>query len=265
MTSHSLVTGLGIVAAQTVLLYLISRRLLLGLVLGTLASHARGWLGRALINILRLPGNLLHELSHAAGYIVSGYTIRDLGTCLSDSEGRGYCEPGKPWSPVHWMPLAAAIAAAAPLFVGALALRVVAYSLEVDLPAADVASEGLASAAEHIIADIRHFLTDMDWGSWQTYVFWYFALSIGTELAPSDVDIRKGGLVIALLAGVLVLTIYAVPHASIHPELGEAFYKALRYVLSSLSTALFAGLIGCGLVGAVTGIIAATVGRPRRR
>ncbi len=265
MTPHSLVTGMGIVAAQTVLLYLVSRRLLLGLVLGTLAAHMRGWLGRGLINVLRLPGNLLHELSHAAGYIVSGYTIRDLGTCLSDRQGRGYCQPGKPWSPLHWMPLAAAVAAAAPLFVGAMALRLVAYALEIDLPAADVAGEGIKSAADHVLADVAGFLTGLDWRAWQTYVFWYLALSIGAELAPSDVDLRRGGLVLGLVICLFVLTIYAVPHMSVRPDFGEALYRLVARGLSMLSTALFAGLIGCGIAGAFAGLIAMVVGRSRRR
>ena len=253
--------GLGIVAAQAVLLYLVSRRLLLGFVVGTLASRGRGWLGRLLVNLLRLPGNLLHELSHAAAYFVAGYTIRDLGTCLTDRSGRGYCQPGEPWSALHWMPLAAALASVAPLFVGACVLWAVAWSLNIDLPATDVTSEGVLSVGQHVAGDVWSFLSQLDWQAPQTYLFWYLALSIGAELAPSDVDLRRGGPVLVLATVLLVLTLYALPHMHVGPELGPTVCHLLGQGLSWLSTALFAGLVGCGVVGLAAGLVALVVGR----
>jgi hypothetical protein len=252
------------VAGQTVLLHLVSRRLLLGVVMRTFATHSAGRSGRLVFLILRWPGNLLHELSHAAGYLVSGYGIGDIATCLSDRQGRGYCKPGRPWSPVHWMPLAAAVASVLPLFVGAVALRSLATALEVPLPQADLVTEGIQPVASRLLGDLGDFVRQLDWHAWETYAFWYLALSIGAELAPSHADLRRGGPVLCVLCGLLVLFIYAVPHMELRRETAEALYNGFWWLLRTLSPALFAGLLGCGLVGVVAGLIALACGGDRR-
>lgn len=260
MDPDTLAAACAIVAGQTILLYLLSRRLLMGLVVRTLAAHTSGRLGRSLLLLLRLPGNLLHEWSHAAGYVVSGYTIADIASCLSDRQGRGYCTPGRPWSPIHWPPLAAGVAAVLPLFVGALVIRSLAGLLGIDLPAAALLDEAPRSAASHLWSDLGAFVLGLDWRAWQTYLFWYLALSIGAELAPSDTDLRRGGPVLAALLGIVVVFVYAVPHMELRSETGLAIAGGLWWVLRTLSAVLFAGLGGCGLVGAVAGLLALALG-----
>jgi len=255
MSPNALATDLGIVAAQAALLYLVSQRLLLGFVVGAVAARGWGRLGRVVVGFLRLPGNLLHELSHAAGYLVTGYTIGRVATCVADREGRGYCEPGRPWSPVHWLPLASAFAAVLPLFVGAMAMRQLGAWLAVPLPTADVVGDGVSSAVSDTLTRLPAFLVALNWASWKTYLFWYLALSIGAELAPSEVDLRKGGPLILLGMGLLVLALYAMPHMEMRPATATAIYRGLRWSLSTVSTALSAGLIGCGLVGAAAGVV----------
>ncbi len=264
MSPNALAIDLGIVAAQAGLLYLVSQRLLLGFVVGAVAARGWGRFGRLVVSFLRLPGNLLHELSHAAGYLVTGYTIGRVATCVADREGRGYCEPGRPWSPVHWLPLASALAALLPLFVGAVAMRQLGGWLGVTLPTADVIGKGVSPALSHLVSDLPAFLAGLDWASWKTYLFWYLALSIGAELAPSDVDLRKGGPLILVLAGLLVLGLYAVPHMEMRPGNATAIYQGVRWLLSTLSAALFAGLVGCGLVGAAAGVVVWLLGGRRK-
>ena len=146
MSSSPLLIGLAVVLAQTALLYAVSRRLLLGYVLGTLASRLTGPRGRRLIALIRLPGNLVHELSHAAAYLATGYRIRRFATCWRDPEGRGFVETGPPWSAFHWAPLSAALSCAAPLVVGAVVLRGLGLALGLELPEVDLIS-GDARAA----------------------------------------------------------------------------------------------------------------------
>jgi hypothetical protein len=261
----AIVIDLGVVAAQAVVLYVLSQRVLLRLVIGTVAAHGRGRVGRFIVNLLRFPGNLLHESSHAAGYLLSGYRIRRLTTCVTDPQGRGYCEPGGPWSPIHWMPLAAAFAALLPLFVGALVMRELGVGLGVPLPEADVTGERLSPVVAAMARSLPGFVAGLNWRAWQTYLFWYLALSIGAELAPSDVDLRKGGPVILAALALLVLGLYAMPHMEMRPENAAIVYGALRSSLRALSNALFAGMVGCGIVGVVGGLAALLVRAAGRR
>jgi hypothetical protein len=253
MTPGSLVAGLAIVLVQTMLLFWLSRRLLLGYVLRTLAARHSSKRGRRLIGLLRLPGNLLHEVSHAAAYLVSGYRIRRFATCLSDPDGRGYVETGRPWSPLHFGPLSAALSCAAPIVVGALAIHALGTALRVPLPAMDVTSEGVQPVATRTLTDLFRFVTHLNWAAWQTYVFWYLAFTIGAELAPSGSDLRQGFVMLCVLVLLFVLALFAVPHMELRPERAAAILGGVQWLLSTLSTALFAGLIGCGLVGLVAG------------
>jgi len=261
MAPSALVVGMLVVIGQTLLLFWLSRRLLLGYVLRTLASRSSGARGRRLVSLLRLPGNLLHEVSHAAAYLVSGYRIQRLATCWSDPEGRGYVETGRPWSPLHWAPLAAALSCAAPIVVGALAIHTLGSALRVPLPALDATSQTAGPLAARTLTDVWFLLTHLNWAAWQTYVFWLLAFSIGAELAPSGSDLRQGFVMLCVLVLVLVLGVLAVPQMELRPEGAAALLAGVQWLLSTLSAALFAGLVGCGLVGLVAGALTWAVRR----
>ncbi|MGQ9732679.1 MAG: hypothetical protein ACUVX8_15590 [Candidatus Zipacnadales bacterium] len=253
MAPTTLAAGLGIVVVQTYLLFLLSRRLLLGYILRSLATSGRGRRYCTLISLLRWPGNLLHEASHAAAYLLSGYTIRHFATCLRDPEERGYVETGPPWSPLHWPPLSAALSTAAPVLAGALAIRTLATALGLGLPTTDLTSDTLGSAVVHLFAHAYTFLRSLNWTAWQTYLFWYLTFSIGAELAPSPSDLRQGCLMLCLLLLLLLLTIYAIPHMELRPDRATLLYGGIQWLLSTLSVALVAAIISCGLVGLVAG------------
>ena len=264
MAPSALVVGMAVVIAQTMLLFWLSRRLLLGYVLRTLASRSSGARGRRLVSLLRLPGNLLHEVSHAAAYLISGYRIHRLATCWSDPEGRGYVETGRPWSPLHWAPLSAALSCAAPIVVGALAIHALGSALGVPLPAMDVTSEGVRPVATRTLTDVWFLVTHVNWPAWQTYVFWLLAFSIGAELAPSGADLRQGFAMLCVLVLLFALGVLAVPQMELRPERADALLAGVQWLLSTLSTALFAGLIGCGLAGLVAGVFAWALRRSAR-
>jgi hypothetical protein len=156
--------------------------------------------------------------------------------------------------------LAAGVASVLPLFVGALVIRSLASLLTVPLPATDLLEEGMRPAASCLWSDLSGFILGLDWQAWETYLFWYLALSIGAELAPSETDLRRGGPVLCLLGAMLVLFIYAVPHMELRAEAGAAVYGGLWWLLRTLSAALLAGLVGCALVGVVAGLVALALG-----
>jgi hypothetical protein len=249
MTPGALVAGLMIVVAQTLLLFWLSRALLLGYVLRTLAARTSSARSRRLLSLLRLPGNLLHEVSHAAAYLLSGYRVRALATCWSDPEGRGYVETGTPWSPLHWGPLSAALSCAAPLVVGALSIHALGSALDIPLPTLDATSAEVGPAVAGTLTGLWRLLTDLDLLAWQTWVFWFLAFSIGAELAPSGSDLRQGCVMLGVLLLLFAVGLVAVPYMELRPESAEALLGGAGWLLSTLSTALFAGMIGCGLVG----------------
>lgn len=256
MTPTPALTGLAIVVGQTVLLFWLSRGLLLGYVMRTLASTSSSPRARRLLTLLRLPGNLLHELSHAAAYLATGYRVGRFATCWSDPEGRGYVETGSPWFPLHFAPFSAAMSCAAPLIVGALAIHALGRVLGIPWPTADVSWQGVRPAAVHLLGEIWRLGAHLDWSAWQTYVFAVLALSIGAELAPSSDDLRQGFVMLCVLVLLLALGILALPHMDLEPETARALWFGAQWLLGTLSTALFAGLVGCGLVGLVAGTLA---------
>jgi hypothetical protein len=152
--------------------------------------------------------------------------------------------------------LSAALSCAAPIVVGALAIHALGTALRVPLPAMDVTSEGVQPVATRTLTDVCAFVTHLNWAAWQTYAFWYLAFTIGAELAPSGSDLRQGFAMLCVLVLLFVLALFAVPHMELRPERAAAILGGVQWLLSTLSTALFAGLVGCGLVGLVAGAFA---------
>lgn len=186
-------------------LYLLSRTSYEWVVQSVVARRPRGgWLLQA----LRLPGNAVHEVSHAIGYLLFGYRVKRLELSAWDPDGRGICQPGEPWSPISLPWLATGAAAVLPLVAGAATLSLCADLLGFQL------HNGHGGADEWALLQawdsLRETLRALNFHEWQTWLFLYLALSIGAELAPSDTDIRRGlgpvlltGLGMALTAALL--------------------------------------------------------------
>ncbi len=231
-----------LVAGEAVILYAGSR-LIFEWVLRSAAGPTR--FRCLLVGILRLPGNILHECSHALGYLLAGYRVRQIIFFFVDPEGRGVCRPGKPWSPVALPWLATGAAALMPLLAGAMALQFLCKWLNVPGDPGQLVEGNLAA-----------ILLALDFRSWQTWLFVYLALSIGAELAPSEIDLRKSipALLAAAAAGiVLILTV-----SSLAPDalLRHHFDVYLGWLLSWVSSALDFGLMAVALVGVPAALIA---------
>ena len=246
MLDTGLLSQIVIVVAEAAALFVLSRLLFVWVLQSIASRRARG--GR-LLQYLRLPGNLVHEFSHAIGYLVSGYTVRRLTPCIFDTQGRGSCQPGRRWWPLASSWLASGLAAMAPLVVGTLVLRIVAQMLEVDLYSPSVAETTLRTL---VVDNIWANLCALDYHHWQTYLFLYLAFSIGSELSPSEVDLRRGLPMVLLAAVVLVAMTIALSRLPAQAPLPTFLFSHLRAGLSSLQALLDFGIVTTALVAAVT-------------
>ncbi|MFZ5481604.1 MAG: hypothetical protein ACOZNI_32880 [Myxococcota bacterium] len=138
----------------------------LALLAGLLALSA--WVQRPLLarfgagvpfHLARLPGNLLHEASHAVATLLCGYTVVGFNVSLFDPRGRGEVRPGPAWLPVARPWLANLIAPVAPVFAGVAAL-----------------------------AWLARYATD--WRDPWAWAAAGLAFPIGAELCPSEIDLR---------------------------------------------------------------------------
>lgn len=193
------------VLIEAVLLFLLSRILFTEVISSFADRRGKGvWLG-----LLRLPGNLIHELSHAIGFLACGYRVKRLLLCIFDRQGRGSCTPGKPWSPFAFPQLAVGLSALMPLLIGSFILVLIGRWLGVVHTTPAEPAQLLPAAWGRALALIHH----LDWRRWQTWLFLYFALSIGAELSPSATDLRYGLPTLAVLAASMWLFFFGLHHA----------------------------------------------------
>lgn len=235
-----------LVAGEAVLLYVASRFVFERVLRVT---WGRAPARRLLVGFLRLPGNILHETSHAIGYYLAGYRVRRLVFFFVDAEGRGYCQPGRAWSPLALPWLATGIAALMPLAAGAVALWAASALLHVPGDPSALVTYDWRRLAE--------ILTGLDYHAWRTWFFLYLALSIGAELAPSEIDLRRSLPAVVVGAATLVLaifTIFALPAAE---PLRRPVELYLSWALSWASTVLDFGIMALVLVGVPAAILAA--------
>lgn len=259
MLATALLNQIVIVLAEAAVLYTLSRLLFVWVLQSLAARNPRARGGRP-VQWLRLPGNLIHEFSHALGYLVCGYTVRRMVPCIFDRQGRGSCQPGRPWSPLALPWLASGVAAVAPLLVGTLVLRAVAQMLSIHLHTLTVAH---CTVGTLVLGNIWANLSALNYHHWQTYLFLYLAFSIGSELSPSEVDLRRS--LPTLLAAAAGLVVMVVVLKRLPPEAAVRTFLStqLQSGLTSLQALLDFGVITTALVAAIT-IVPATVIRAVR-
>ena len=168
--------------------------LTLALVLATVVH--RPLLGRlgggTLQHLVRLPGNLLHELAHAVAMILTGYTVADLRVSLTDPEGRGHVRPGPAWIGLARPWLTNLVSPVAPVFAAVAALA--ALHLACGVPALPAATSGLLP-----------ILRAVDPTRWELWLALALGYSITAEMAPSGIDLaawwRPAAVAAVLIAG----------------------------------------------------------------
>ena len=243
---------LALVAAEGLLLFVLSRALF-AWVLQALAGRRNrgGWW----VQVIRLPGNFTHELSHALAFLACGYTVKRLVLCLFDRQGAGVCQPGRAWSPIALPWLATGLAAMAPLLTGALALYGVAQLLHIPLQA----QVSLHDPGHTVLRSLYESLLRLDYGSWHTWLFLYLAFSLGAELAPSRTDLVLGiPAVLATGAGValfLLATYQLAPQAPFR----VAVLSGMSFGLIQIGNLLGFALVTTALATAITFVPAAII------
>jgi hypothetical protein len=179
---------LKLLAAATIeagLLCLLSRALFLaGYRLVGNPKHKHG--GR-LWHLLRLPGNLVHELSHAIVLAIAGYRVEAISLSIFDAEGRGQVVARGRWHHLlpHWV--AWGFAAFAPIVGSMVVIGLLMRPLGLTSNAHAVVSSSMAQVFLARVADV---VAGVNWHAWQGYVLLALVLSLGSELAPSDRDVR---------------------------------------------------------------------------
>ncbi len=246
MPLDQLLQKLALVAGQGLLLLVLSRALFVW-VLQALASRNPRRRGGWLVLIVRLPGNLVHEISHALGFVVCGYRVRRLIPCIFDRAGAGACQAGAPWSPLAVPWLATGVAALAPLVVGSLVLYGVARWMDIPL-----GEQALVASApgRSVLQSLYHGLLALDYHSWRTWLFLYLAFTIGAELAPSSTDVALGVpalLVVGTLTLAIILGVYQLaPEAPLRVVVVREVTQALVWL---------SRIFGCAIVTTTAAIV----------
>jgi hypothetical protein len=150
------------------------------------------WLGPGrLVHVLRLPGNLLHEVAHAVATLACGYTIVGFTVSLFDPAERGGVRPGPAWTRFTRPWVANLVSPIAPLAAGIVALRLLArWSGAPTLPRSFAGAYAVASG--------------LPFRSWELWAALVLAVPVCAEMCPSDVDLRawaRPAAIVGLLAG----------------------------------------------------------------
>jgi len=132
--------------------------------------------GGTLQHLVRLPGNLLHELAHAFTMLLTGYTVADLSVSLGDPSGRGHVRPGPAWISIARPWITNLVSPVAPVFVAVAALAFLQ-------PLAGV--PGLPTSVSGVLPVLRA----VDPTRWELWAGLALGFSVTAEMAPSGIDL----------------------------------------------------------------------------
>ena len=153
------------------------------------------------------------------------------------------------------------VVAIAPLLVGTLALRGVANMLAVDLHFATLAHAGFA---DPVVDNIWMNLQALDFDAWQTYLFLYLAFSIGSELAPSRVDVQRSIPALFSVGVGLVAAFVVLQRLPPDTLICQFFTTHMDSALGWLQALLNFGILTVALAAAITVIPALLIRAVRR-
>jgi hypothetical protein len=142
------------------------------------------------LHLLRLPGNLLHELAHAIAFLLTGYTVRGFAVSLFDPAGRGHVTPGPAWTRFTRPWVANLIAPVAPAVVGLTVLACAQGWL----------APGTAGGGAALLDGLR----TLPWNDPWTWAVLLVAVPVGAEASPSDVDLRAWAVPATVTAVLLI-------------------------------------------------------------
>ncbi|MBK9973427.1 MAG: hypothetical protein IPP14_01400 [Planctomycetes bacterium] len=218
---------------------------------GLRALWIRALPGKALAWLIA-PGVAVHELSHAAGCLLTGAKIHSM--VLFRSDGSGEVRHGPP----KLKYVGDVIISLAPLLGCTICLWLLGVLLASPVNFYAVRAQGVQTSqlaflwdlAGLVLRDLQLALETASLASWRTWLFLYFAMCFTLGMAPSRQDLKNGSvgiLVVALVALVVHLVvdrlIRAQPDGPVFAFIGGLTLK-LHYPLAVCAiTALVAGLI----------------------
>ncbi|MBC7288399.1 MAG: hypothetical protein H5T86_10215 [Armatimonadetes bacterium] len=173
-----------------------------------------GTRGHRLWHVFRLPGNLVHELSHAVVLWLAGFRVVRVQVSLLDRDGRGGVYVRGRWHGLVPASLGWALAAVAPVAGGVVTLVAIFHLLHL-APAAHAMR--VDSVGQALVERALGWLAALDYHTPTTYLVLLLICSIGAELAPSERDLRsalQGLLMAAALTAVVAATAYSLPPGS---------------------------------------------------
>ncbi|MDP2310466.1 MAG: hypothetical protein Q8P18_30895 [Pseudomonadota bacterium] len=192
-----------------------------------------GRLGAGTIqHLVRLPGNLLHELAHAVAMMATGFTVADLRVSLLDPAGRGHVRPGPPWIGVARPWLTNLVSPVAPVFVAVAALATLH---------ATCAIPGLPSSPAGILPVLRA----VDPARWELWVGLALGYSVTAEMAPSDIDLAawwRPALVAAVFLAAAAYGLEALAPGTVRGGLVSADLAARGILGRTLAVVVWSGL-----------------------
>jgi len=243
-----------------------------GLALSCLTGHLWIRIAGRVYPVIVLPGVIVHELSHAAGCLVTGATITRM--TLFDV-GRARVEHSRPRIPV----VGQAVISLAPVAGGILVMWglcvLVAPAQPFGLPSLPVAvsatPEGIGAfvqeTATPVVRLVSGYLAGLDYGRVRTYVYLYLLISVAITWGPSRQDLRNALISLAGCAGLLVILHLAAAaldrEASLRQSTVDITLPVVTFVVSTLVLLLMLTTLVWVIVR-LAGEVAARTSRRRR-
>lgn len=233
---------------------------------------AFGWRGLFALSWLGTP---IHELSHALVVVITGGKVKDMELFKADTAtgqlgSVTYTYKGK-------APIRRALVAVAPLAGGTLALLAVSHFL---LPEALRAATGakvaygglrltelLSRMAGDLAGSMARLVDVLTTRGvlvrWQSWVWAYLVLCIGTRLSPSAIDFRQmrpflaGLAVVCLLGGIAICVVRHFAGTFQKPYVVDHYVGRVMDVVLPVTAALSLTVVLCVFAGVLLALIAA--------
>jgi len=183
-----------------------------------------------------LPGTIAHETSHAVVALLMGARITEFSV-IPSGDTLGHVGYTKPKIPI----IGNTAISIAPLIGCPVILLLIGryFGVHFDFPQT---SFDILAGSRFLLDGTLSFITGLDYMNWKTYVFLYFALTLGAGAAPSKTDI------ISMLPGLIVIiaAIYSLNYFGVNIQY---LYNVFSWLSAGISIAMIPLLAVTIIVG----------------
>ncbi len=171
---------------------------------------------------LMLPGTFIHESSHAVVALLMGASIKNFSV-IPSGDTLGRVEHTKPKIPI----IGDFAISIAPLIGCPAILFLVSYYLGMHFNYSP-SSFNILTETKVLFERTFSFIIGLNYFNWKTYLFLYFALTLGAGAAPSKTDIT--GMIPSLI--IIVIAIFALNYFGINISYLNILFSWLSVALS---------------------------------